>query len=198
MAETTVKLIFATNNKHKIEEVQAILGSHIQLISLNEIGCTDDIPETRNTIEGNAIQKAEFIYDRFQKNCFADDTGLEVESLDGKPGVNSARYAGPGHDFEANVTKLLSEMEGKLNRRAQFKTVIALIINGETHLFEGIIQGHIIEKRSGNEGFGYDPVFVPDGYNQTFAQMPAALKNSISHRAIATQKLVEYLKNSSK
>lgn len=187
-------IVFATNNKHKISEIQAILGDHFSIIPLSEIGCTEDIPETSLTIEGNAMQKAIYVNEKYKVDCFADDTGLEVEALGGQPGVKSARYAGPGHDFEANVTKLLKELNGQLSRRARFKTVISLITSDNEMLFEGIINGIITTDRRGNEGFGYDPVFIPDGYDKTFAEMPAELKNSISHRAIATRKLIKFLK----
>ncbi|MBK6963079.1 MAG: non-canonical purine NTP diphosphatase [Bacteroidales bacterium] len=187
-------IVFATNNKHKISEIQAILGDQFSIIPLSEIGCTEDIPETSLTIEGNAMQKATYVNEKYKVDCFADDTGLEVEALDGQPGVKSARYAGPGHDFDANVTKLLRELNGQLSRRARFKTVISLITSDNEMLFEGIINGIITAERRGNEGFGYDPVFIPDGYDKTFAEMPAELKNSISHRAIATRKLIKFLK----
>lgn len=187
-------IVFATNNKHKIEEIQAILGEEFIITPLSEIGCTEDIPETSMTIEGNASQKARYVNEKYSVDCFADDTGLEVDALGGKPGVNSARYAGPGHDFDANVTKLLKELNGHLSRRARFKTVISFVTDDNEILFDGVINGIIINERRGTKGFGYDPVFVPDGYNQTFAEMPPELKNSISHRAIATKKLIKYLK----
>ncbi|HPG33167.1 MAG: non-canonical purine NTP diphosphatase [Lentimicrobium sp.] len=187
-------IVFATNNQHKTEEIQAILGNDFNIITLKEIGCTEEIPETSLTIEGNASQKSRYVSEKYLVDCFADDTGLEVEALNGQPGVNSARYAGPGHDFEANVTKLLTELNGQLNRKARFKTVISLVMKEKEVLFEGIISGIIIHERRGEGGFGYDPVFVPDGYNQTFAEMPASVKNAISHRALATKKLIDYLK----
>ncbi|MHC1774826.1 MAG: non-canonical purine NTP diphosphatase [Lentimicrobium sp.] len=187
-------IVFATNNKHKISEIQAILGDHFSIIPLSEIGCNEDIPETSLTIEGNAMQKAMYVNEKYKVDCFADDTGLEVEALGGQPGVKSARYAGPGHDFDANVNKLLKELEGQLSRRARFKTVISLVTSDNEMLFEGIINGIITTERRGNEGFGYDPVFIPDGYDKTFAEMPAELKNAISHRAIATRKLIKFLK----
>lgn len=186
-------IVFATNNQHKIEEIQSILGNLLSIIPLSEIGCTEEIPETSLTIEGNAVQKAMYVFEKYHVGCFADDTGLEVEALGGRPGVKSARYAGPGHDFDANVTKLLHELQGQLSRRARFKTVISLITNEHEMLFEGIINGIITTERRGKGGFGYDPVFIPDGYEQTFAEMPAELKNAISHRAIATRKLVAFL-----
>lgn len=188
-----MKLTFATNNRHKLDEVSAMLGDSITLQSLKEIGCTDDIPETADTLEGNALMKARYIYERYGTDCFADDTGLEVVALGGAPGVYSARYAGEGHDSEANMQKLLAEMEGKSDRRAQFRTVIALIIKGEEHLFEGIVTGTILTEREGNEGFGYDPLFRPDGYDHSFACLGNEVKNRISHRARAVEKLAEFL-----
>ena len=187
------KFVFATNNAHKLEEVTAILGNRIELLSLKDIHCHVDIPETADTLEGNALLKAQYIFENYQMDCFADDTGLEVEALDGAPGVYSARYAGDGHNAEANMLKLLQNMEGIENRKAQFRTAFALIINGKEHLFEGIIKGEIIKTRRGNSGFGYDPIFVPEGYSQTFAEMGNELKNKISHRAIATNKLCKFL-----
>ena len=190
------KLVFATNNAHKLEEIRAMLGSAMQVLSLKDIGCEADIPETADTLEGNARLKAEFVYNRYGLDCFADDTGLEAEALNGAPGVYSARYAGgEGHDSEANMHKLLHELEGKENRRARFRTAICLIEGGEEHLFEGIVNGSIISQKQGTSGFGYDPVFVPDGYTQTFAQMGNDEKNCISHRARAVQKLCQYLQS---
>ena len=185
--------VFATNKAHKLEEVTAILGNRIELLSLKDIHCHVDIPETADTLEGNALLKAQYIFENYQMDCFADDTGLEVEALNGEPGVYSARYAGDGHNAEANMLKLLQNMEGIENRKAQFRTAFALIINGKEHLFEGIIKGEIIKTRRGNSGFGYDPIFVPEGYSQTFAEMGNELKNKISHRAIATNKLCKFL-----
>jgi len=187
-------IVFATNNAHKIAEIQDILNDEFRIIPLSEIGCNEDIPETSLTIEGNASQKAHYVNEKYKVDCFADDTGLEVDALGGKPGVNSARYAGPGHDFEANVTKLLKDLTGQLSRRARFRTVISLVTDDNEILFDGIINGIIINERRGSKGFGYDPVFVPDGYQQTFAEMSPELKNTISHRAIATRKLIKYLK----
>lgn len=187
------KFVFATNNAHKLEEVSAILGKKIELLSMKDIDCNVDIPETANTLEGNALIKARYIFENYHLDCFADDTGLEVEALNGAPGVYSARYAGDAHDSEANMKKLLKEMENVENRRARFRTVFALIINGKEHLFEGIVKGEIIKNRKGTSGFGYDPVFVPEGYSQTFAEMGNELKNKISHRAMATQKLCHFL-----
>ncbi|TWJ18527.1 XTP/dITP diphosphohydrolase [Bacteroides zoogleoformans] len=187
------KFVFATNNTHKLEEVSAILGKKIELLSMKDIDCNVDIPETADTLEGNALIKARYIFENYHLDCFADDTGLEVEALNGAPGVYSARYAGDAHDSEANMKKLLKEMENVENRRARFRTVFALIINGKEHLFEGIVKGEIIKNRKGTSGFGYDPVFVPEGYSQTFAEMGNELKNKISHRAMATQKLCHFL-----
>lgn len=187
------KFVFATNNAHKLKEVAAIVGHQIELLSLKDIGCHDDIPETSDTLEGNALQKAKYVYERYHIDCFADDTGLEVEALDGAPGVYSARYAGEGHNSEENIRKLLHELEGKDNRKARFRTVFALIINGKEHLFEGIVKGEIIATKRGTSGFGYDPVFVPEGFTQTFAEMSDAQKNKISHRAIGVNKLCKFL-----
>lgn len=187
------KFVFATNNAHKLEEVSTILGKKIELLSMKDIDCNVDIPETADTLEGNALIKARYIFENYHLDCFADDTGLEVEALNGAPGVYSARYAGDAHDSEANMKKLLKEMENVENRRARFRTVFALIINGKEHLFEGIVKGEIIKNRKGTSGFGYDPVFVPEGYSQTFAEMGNELKNKISHRAMATQKLCHFL-----
>lgn len=190
-----MKLVFATNNKHKLQEVRDILGNRVEVLSLADINCNDDIPETADTLDGNALIKARYIYEKYNVNCFADDTGLEVEALDGAPGVYSARYAGEGHDSEANMAKLLENLTGKSNRAAQFRTVIALIIDGEEKLFNGIVKGEITEEKRGDSGFGYDPIFVPEGYSQSFAQMDSAAKNSISHRYRATKELSDYLKS---
>ena len=188
------KLVFATNNAHKLEEIRAILGHKVEILSLNDINCHVDIPETADTLQGNAALKAQYIYKNYGHDCFADDTGLEVEALNGAPGIYSARYAGgEGHDSEANMKKLLSEMQDKDNRKARFRTVICLIEGGEEHFFEGIVNGSIIRERKGGAGFGYDPVFMPDGYSETFAEMGNDEKNKISHRARAVQKLCEYL-----
>ena len=186
-------LVFATNNLHKLEEVRDILGGSFRIASLKEIGCTDDIPETADTLEGNSLQKARYVKEKFGYDCFADDTGLEVEALGGAPGVFSARYAGPGHDSEANMQKLLKELERKTNRPAQFRTVVALLLDGEEYTFEGIVRGTILTERRGTAGFGYDPVFVPEGYAETFAEMGSEEKNRISHRARAVQKLADFL-----
>lgn len=190
-----MKLVFATNNQHKLDEVRKIVAGYTEIVSLSDIDCHDDIPETADTLEGNALQKARYIKDNFSYDCFADDTGLEVEALGNVPGVYSARYAGPGHDSEANMNKLLHEMEGKENRKARFRTVIALILDGKEYLFEGIVNGTIIEEKRGGSGFGYDPIFVPDTYSQTFAEMGNDIKNQISHRAEAVKKLTAFLSN---
>ena len=188
------KLVVATNNAHKLEEIAAILGDEMELFSLKDINCHAEIPETADTLEGNARQKAMYIYENYGMDCFADDTGLEVEALNGAPGVFSARYAGDGHDSEANMQKLLKELEGKENRKAQFRTAICLIIEGKEYLFEGIVKGAIIEEKRGGAGFGYDPIFVPEGYDQTFAELGNDIKNTISHRARAVEKLCKFLK----
>ena len=188
-----MKIIFATNNAHKLSEVQAVLGEGFELVTPRMCGVEEDIPETAETLEGNASQKAHYLYEKTGLDCFADDTGLEVEALDGAPGVHSARYATDGHDFAANNRLLLKNLEGKENRRARFRTVISLIEGGEEHLFEGIVEGRIIDHESGEEGFGYDPLFVPDGFDRTFAEMTAEEKNAVSHRGRAVRKLVAYL-----
>lgn len=193
-----MKIIFATGNRNKLREIQALIGSRAELSTPADHGITEDIPENQPTLEGNALQKARYIYEKTGMNCFADDTGLEVEALGGEPGVYSARYAavngaGEGHSSEANMALLLKRLQGAENRRARFRTVIALILNGEEHLFEGVVEGEITRERSGAEGFGYDPVFRPTGYEQTFAEMPLELKNSISHRGRATAKLIDFL-----
>ena len=189
-----MKLVFATNNRHKLDEVRAIVGDKVEVLSLNDIGCHDDIPETADTLQGNALIKARYIHEKFGVDCFADDTGLEVEALDGAPGVYSARYAGEECNSEANMQKLLQNLTGKSNRNAQFRTVIALIIKGEEKLFNGIVKGTITEEKRGDSGFGYDPVFVPEGFSESFAQMSGDMKNSISHRYRATLELSNYLK----
>jgi XTP/dITP diphosphohydrolase len=190
-----MELVFATNNHHKIREIQQILGNEYNLLNLQDIGHEEDIPENSQTIEANSMEKADFIYCKYGKNCFADDTGLEIEALDGRPGVFSARYAGEEKDMEKNIEKVLFELKDHTNRKARFKTIISLILNGKKYQFAGLIFGKILEERKGNGGFGYDPVFLPEGYNQTFAQMDAELKNKISHRGIAVQKLAEFLKS---
>jgi XTP/dITP diphosphohydrolase len=190
-----MKIVFATNNKNKVIEVQNLLPDNIQLVNLSDIQCFEEIPETENTIEKNAIQKANYIKQNYQLDCFADDSGLEVEALNGAPGVYSARYAGEQKNNEDNIDKLLLELNGISNRNAQFKTVIALNINKAQYLFTGIVKGKITEYRRGTQGFGYDAVFEPEGYDKTFAEMTLQEKNKISHRAIATIQLVEFLIN---
>ena len=188
-----MKIVFATNNQHKLRELQQILDDKFELLSLADINCFEEIPETSPTIEENSLEKAEYVHKKYKTDCFADDTGLEIEALDGSPGVYSARYAGEDKNMEKNIEKILSELEKKDNRNARFKTVVSLILNGETHQFEGIINGKIIKEKTGESGFGYDSVFMPDGYDITFAEMDAAFKNKISHRGIAVQKLVDFL-----
>ncbi|MBO5182286.1 MAG: non-canonical purine NTP diphosphatase [Paraprevotella sp.] len=187
------KLVFATNNAHKLEEIKAILGEQVEILSLKDIGCDTDIPETANTLEGNASLKARYIYEHYGMDCFADDTGLEVEALDGAPGVYSARYAGEGHDSEANMRKLLVNLKEITDRKAQFRTVISLIEQGEEHQFEGIVKGCILEEKRGDSGFGYDPIFQPEGYDRSFAELGNDIKNRISHRARAVALLCNYL-----
>jgi XTP/dITP diphosphohydrolase len=188
-----MKIVFATNNTHKLEEIRRMLrGSH-QIVSLAEIGCHEDIPEEQDTLEGNALQKARYIKQHYGYDCFADDTGLEIDALGGRPGVYSARYAGEAKDSEANMRKVLAEMQGHTDRRARFRTVIALILGNEEHLFEGKVEGEILTARQGSAGFGYDPVFRPDGYDRSFAEMDPDTKNSISHRGEATRKLAAFL-----
>ena len=201
-----MKIVFATNNHHKLQEIRNILGSEFEIVSLKDIGCDVDIPETGNTLEENAMQKAQYVYDHYNLSCFADDTGLEVEALNGEPGVHSARYAeGTDHDSEANMAKLLSNLEGKDNRKARFRTVIALIQKQDVcpcgctsikkvNRFEGIVDGSIATEKHGTAGFGYDPIFVPEGYDNSFAELGESIKNGISHRARAVAKLAEYLK----
>ena len=188
-----MKLVFASNNKNKIQEIQALIPNSIQILSFEDIGCTEDIPETATTIEGNAILKANYVKEKFGLNCFADDTGLEVEALHGAPGVYSARYAGEQKDANDNMDKLLSELNDKSNRKANFKTVIALNLENKQELFTGIVNGTIITKKIGTNGFGYDPVFIADGYEKTFAELSMQEKATISHRGIAVQKLIEFL-----
>ena len=211
-----MKIVFATNNEHKLSEIRAILGPSFDVVSLADIGCHEDIPETGKTLEENALMKAEYVYNKYHLSCFADDTGLEVEALNGAPGVYSARYAaivpagepaGPSHDSEANMARLLRELANNNNRKARFRTVIALIEKKDVcpcgctsikvvHKFEGIVNGEITREKSGAEGFGYDPIFRPDGYDKTFAELGADIKNQISHRARAVAKLCEFLVNS--
>ncbi len=192
------KLIFATNNKHKVEEVRAALGGMVQIVTLAEAGLSGEIPETADTLQGNALQKAQWVWERTGMDCFADDTGLEVDALGGAPGVYSARYAGEHCSFDDNINKLLAALDGQNNRRADFRTVICLIEDGEPKYFEGRVDGQILtERHSNGEGFGYDPIFMPDRFALSFAEMPLDVKNTISHRGLAVQKLVEYLKVSS-
>jgi XTP/dITP diphosphohydrolase len=190
-----MKLVFATNNEHKLTEIREMLGDRFQLVSLAEIGCNEDIPETRDTLDGNASQKAHYIFEKYGLNCFADDTGLEVEALGMAPGVYSARYAGPQRNSSDNIKRLLSELDTINNRKARFRTVISLLIDGNETLFEGIVDGEILKEPCGKLGFGYDPVFQPEGYNISFAEMELSTKNEISHRGRAFNKLINYLKN---
>ena len=188
------KIVFATNNAHKMEEVAAMLGGEYRLVTLRECGITEEIPENEPTIEGNALQKARYVHERTGADCFADDTGLEVDALGGAPGVHSARYATDGHDFEANMRLLLRNMEGKSDRRARFRTVIALILDGEEYVFEGVVEGRITEQPAGDHGFGYDPVFVPEGKTETFAEMTPERKNAISHRGRAVRRFADFMR----
>ncbi|WP_461532828.1 non-canonical purine NTP diphosphatase [Sinomicrobium sp.] len=190
-----MKLVFATHNLNKLREVQLLFPSDITLLSLTDIGCSEDIPETADTIEGNARQKANYVKEKYGYDCFADDTGLEVDALNGAPGVYSARYAGEEKNAEANMEKLLSELERKESRTAQFKTVIALCTDKYTHVFEGVVKGCITTKKQGDRGFGYDPIFLPDGYTETFAQLPLEIKNQIGHRGKAIKLLLDFLKD---
>ncbi len=195
MHKLAAPLVFASHNHNKVEEIRQILGGILPVEGLVEIGCYDDIPEPYETLEDNALAKARFVYRHFGRDCFADDTGLEAEALNGMPGVMSARYAGPGKDNRANMRKLISELAGQKNRRARFRTVIALIVSGTEHLFEGIVSGRIADEPRGDGGFGYDPVFVPEGYTITFGEMAPDKKNRISHRWAAIEKLSGFLKN---
>jgi XTP/dITP diphosphohydrolase len=191
-----MQIVFASNNKNKIHELQSMLPESITIVSIESIGCFEDIPETADTIEGNAIQKANYVTQKYGFDCFADDTGLEVDALDGEPGVFSARYAGEQRNADDNMNKLLVNLSDKNNRAAQFKTVIALNLKGEQHLFTGIAKGDITLEKIGNQGFGYDPIFQPEGFTETFAQLSLDIKNKISHRGKATQKLIAFLKKS--
>ncbi|MAD97306.1 MAG: non-canonical purine NTP pyrophosphatase [Flavobacteriaceae bacterium] len=190
-----MKLVFSTNNQNKLLEVQKMLPPEIELLSLKDIHCFDDVEETEDTLEGNAKLKANHIRDNYHVNCFSDDTGLEVEALNGRPGVYSARYAGEPANAENNIEKLLGELQGKTNRKAQFRTAICLNLNDEEFFFEGVCKGMIIDEKRGTKGFGYDPVFIPDGFDQTFAEMNEADKNRISHRGLAIQQLTDFLKS---
>ena len=193
------KIIFATNNAHKLSEIREILGNEFEIVSLSELGCYDDIPETSDTLEGNALQKAHYISDKFGVDCFADDTGLEVEALNGGPGIYTARFGtmngyGESHDADANTRCLLDKLNGASTRKAQFRTAIALILDGKEYLFEGIVRGEITTEKRGDKGFGYDPVFVPEGFDETFAELGVETKNQVSHRARAVKKLADFLK----
>ena len=187
------KLLFATNNPHKLREIREVAGGEFEIIGLKDVGFEREIPETQDTIEANAVQKARYIYENVQIDCFADDTGLEIDALDGRPGVYSARYAGEGCSFDDNIEKVLRELDGSGDRNARFRCVVCLILEGSEYLFEGRINGNITKERNGNGGFGYDPVFIPDGYDQTFAEMPPYLKNGISHRGRAVTKMMRFL-----
>ncbi len=187
-------LVLATNNPHKVEEIRNKLGSSLRIKTLNELGCYEDIPETSGTLEGNASQKSHYLFDKYGCNCFADDTGLEVEALNGAPGVYSARYAGEAKDSEANMKKLLEQLDGKENRKARFRTIISLIWEGKEYFFEGVVEGVILTEKHGTEGFGYDPIFQPEGYDKSFAELSMNEKNSISHRGRAVEKLLQFLK----
>jgi len=189
-----MELVFATNNAHKIKELQAIMGNRIQLLSLKDIGCNEEIPEEQATLEGNASQKAFFIYNKYGYNCFADDTGLEIDALNGEPGVYSARYAGEEKSAEANMDKVLAGLLKIKNRNARFRTVISLVIDGTETQFEGVVDGKILNEKRGKSGFGYDPIFQPTGFSETFAEMKLTDKNKISHRGRAVEKLIQYLK----
>ena len=185
--------VFATNNKNKIKEASLLISPQISILNLTDIGCTEIIPETSDTIEGNALQKATYVFEKYGYNCFSDDTGLEIEALKGRPGVFSARYAGEENNANANMQKVLTEMHEIKNRKARFKTAIALIMNNKKIIFEGIVNGTIISEKRGNHGFGYDPIFIPDGFDKTFAEMDLKEKNLLSHRGKAFQKLMNYL-----
>ena len=187
------RIVFATNNVHKLQEIRAMIPEGIKLLSLADIGCHADIPETADTLEGNALIKARYVAEHYGMDCFADDTGLEVEALGGAPGVHTARYAGEAHDTDANIDKLLAELADKDNRKARFRTAIAFIVQQEEHLFEGILEGEIAPVRRGTDGFGYDPVFIPEGTGKTFAELGSDIKNRISHRALAVNQLIEYI-----
>ena len=189
-----MKLVFATNNEHKLKELQAILGERFELLSLHDIGCNEDIPEEQPTLEGNARQKAFYVFEKYGYSCFADDTGLEIESLNGEPGVYSARYAGPAKNSEENMKMVLNKLSKINNRKARFRTVISLVMNGKEKQFEGIIEGDILREKRGNSGFGYDPIFLPAGFEHSFAEMSLDEKNEISHRGRAVAQLVQYLK----
>lgn len=186
-------IVFASSNEGKTKEIKSLLENEFKVVNLLDIGCTEEIPETTDTFEGNALQKSTYVLENYQLDCFADDSGLEVEALNGEPGVYSARYSG-SRDNEKNIKLLLSKLNGINNRKAQFRTVISLLLDGKNYFFEGIIKGEIISEKRGKGGFGYDPIFIPEGYNETFAELDASIKNKISHRAIATKKMIAFLK----
>lgn len=190
-----MKLVFATNNKHKLGEIKQTLVNKFEILSLSDINFNEEIPETHQTIEENATEKSFYIYDRYKINCFADDTGLEIDALNGEPGVYSARYAGENCSFEDNMNKVIEKLDGVENRKARFRTVISLILEGKEYKFEGKVEGEILKNKIGVDGFGYDPIFRPDGYSETFAEMSIELKNKISHRGLAVKKLIEFLNN---
>ncbi|WP_026461623.1 non-canonical purine NTP diphosphatase [Adhaeribacter aquaticus] len=190
-----MKLCFASNNEHKLTEIRQLVGNQYEVLSLKDIGCVEELPEEQDTLEGNSYQKAEYVWRNFRVSCFADDTGLEVKALDGAPGVYSARYAGPARNNRSNMELLLKNLEGKSDRSAQFRTSITLILNGQVEQFDGIVTGKITEAPAGDKGFGYDPIFTPEGHEQTFAQMSSEAKNRISHRGRAMEQLVNYLKS---
>jgi XTP/dITP diphosphohydrolase len=189
-----IRICFATRNAHKLEEVQSVLPEFIRLVSLDDIGCTEELPENQRTIEGNALEKARFVFEKYGVDCFADDTGLEIEALNGQPGVDTAHYAGPERSAEKNMALVLEKLQGSGSRKARFKTVFALFWEGEMYSFEGLVEGTIAPKPTGNQGFGYDPIFIPDGFSQTFAELGPEVKNRLSHRARATQALVHFWK----
>lgn len=188
-------LVLATGNPHKVEEIQEVLAGRFHIQGLKDINCPTDLPETSDTLEGNALQKARYVYEHYQMDCFAEDTGLEIEALGGEPGVYTARYAGPQKDPDDNMALVLEKLQHKTNRRARFRTVVALIIQGREYTFEGIVNGTIAHRKQGAGGFGYDPIFIPEGYDQTFAQLPASEKNKISHRGLAIRKLIDFLQS---
>ncbi|HMN89196.1 MAG TPA: RdgB/HAM1 family non-canonical purine NTP pyrophosphatase [Saprospiraceae bacterium] len=188
-----MRIVFATNNLHKIQEINAILGTAIQIVGLRDIGCSEALPETQDTLSGNALQKARYVAEYYGVDCFSEDTGLEIEALHGAPGVDTAHYAGPARDSQANMQLVLRQLQGNVHRAAQFRTVIALYLQGKEHLFEGVVRGQIAVAPRGQGGFGYDPIFIPEGYTQTFSELPADVKNRISHRAKAAQALTVFL-----
>lgn len=189
-----MKICFATNNSNKLAEIRDLLGDEFALVGLSDIGCSEELAEDQATLEGNSLQKAQYVYEQYSVNCFADDTGLEIEALDGEPGVYSARYAGDQRNNEDNITLVMQRLQHKANRNAEFRTVITVIIDGEQKQFEGRVKGEILKEKQGEKGFGYDPIFIPDGYEQTFAEMSLKQKSNISHRGKAVQQLITYLK----